>query len=117
MICRASFVVSCGPKFFFIFSLRKAVLRAKPVPLNALLAERESPITIPQRKGVSAMKCRNYKSRELLPLAVSGAAQAGEVAYPFPVPSAYGPGYFKEKLVNYGRGNRYLGKGYILSYH
>jgi hypothetical protein len=29
------------------FSLRKMVLRAKPVPLNALLAERES-TTIPQ---------------------------------------------------------------------
>ena len=38
--------------FSLLFSLRKAVLRAKPVPLNALLAERESTTTIPKRKGV-----------------------------------------------------------------
>ena len=43
-------------KFSSLFSLRKAVLRAKPVPLNALLAERESTTTIPQRKGVRRWK-------------------------------------------------------------
>jgi hypothetical protein len=37
--------------FSLIFSLRKAVLRAKPVPLNALLAERESTTTIPNERG------------------------------------------------------------------
>jgi len=42
--------------FSSLFSLRKAVLRAKPVPLNALLAERESTTTIPQRKGVRRWK-------------------------------------------------------------
>jgi DNA-directed RNA polymerase specialized sigma24 family protein len=31
-------------------------LRAKPVPLNALLSERESTTTIPQRKGVRKWK-------------------------------------------------------------
>ena len=43
-------------KFSSLFSLRKAVLRAKPVPLNALLAERESTTTIPKRKGVRRWK-------------------------------------------------------------
>ena len=38
-------------KFSLIFSLRKAVLHAKPVLLNALLAERESTTTIPTGKG------------------------------------------------------------------
>ena len=42
--------------FSLIFSLRKAVLRAKPVPLNALLAERESTTAIPKRKGVRRWK-------------------------------------------------------------
>ena len=43
-------------KFSSLFSLRKAVLRAKPVPLNALLAERESTTTVPKRKGVRRWK-------------------------------------------------------------
>ncbi len=43
-------------KFSSLFSLRKAALRVKPVPLNALLAERESTTTIPKRKGVRRWK-------------------------------------------------------------
>ena len=39
------------------------------------------------------------------------------LAYPFPVPPTCGFGYFKERLVNYGRGNRYFGKGKILPHY
>ena len=63
------------------------------------------------------MKRRKYKGRELLPLAVSDVAQAGGTACPFPVPPACGPGHFKERLVNYGRGNRHFGKGQILPHY
>jgi RNA polymerase sigma factor (sigma-70 family) len=51
--------------FSSLFSLRKAVLRAKPVPLNALLAERESTTTIPKRKGGEKMEAnpRDYGER------------------------------------------------------
>ena len=37
--------------------------------------------------------------------------------YPFPVPPACGPGHFKERLVNYGRGNRHSGKGQNLPHY
>ena len=51
--------------FSSLLSLRKAVLRAKPVPPNALLAERESTTTIPKRKGGEKMEAnpRDYGER------------------------------------------------------
>ena len=42
--------------FSSLLSLRKAVLRAKPVPLNALLAERESTTHHPPAKGGEKME-------------------------------------------------------------
>ena len=43
-------------KFSSLFSLRKAALRVKPVPLNALLAERESTTHHPPAKGGEKME-------------------------------------------------------------
>ena len=44
-------------KFFFdFFSAESGFARKKPVPLNALLAERESTTAIPKRKGVRRWK-------------------------------------------------------------
>ena len=57
MTCRAVFVVSCGPEIFlWFFSAESGFARKKPVPLNALLAERERTTAIPKRKGVRRWK-------------------------------------------------------------
>ena len=49
--------------FSSLFPLRKAVLREKPVPLSALLAERERTTTIPKRKGVRRWKPHHLRDR------------------------------------------------------